>query len=315
MVQVQLGDIPVHDTVMLESGLQTSTSIRRKLIAEKLLYENSTLMAIGTQLLDNVMTDDLEFRFAIPGEVEYHYDVPEGQGPVEREHVEHVHLGGRIKKGYISWGQTIEAGIRGNTKYQNAITQRQAELALATEIDAHILDAIQAGAGASAVTVDTNEKWDGEGLNSPNIIGNVTKAYNNILSESNVAISEMKKLSMIIPSGVYGNVISVSEINNLVQSLEKYFKASLGLTVYPTRDADFANAAYLMVPGKGTGFFARLNPAAIRAAGHQSTWLEQKVGIGWLYTSINFWGAFIQPYPNTGSTTTRICKIDKILTD
>lgn len=315
MVQISLSDIPVHDNVMLASGMQQSDTIRRKLIAEKLLYENSTLMAIGTQLLDNVMTDDLEFRFAIPGTIDYHYDVPEGQGPVEMEQVEHVHLGGRIKKGYISWGQTIEAGIRGNAQYQNALTQRQAELALATEIDEHILDAIQAGAGASAVTVDSNEKWDGEGLNSPNIIGNVTKAYNNILSESNVTIKEMKNLALLIPSGVYGNVISVSEINNLIQSLEQYFKASLGLKVYPTRDTDFANAAYLMIPGRGTGFFARLDPAAIRNAGHQSTWLEQKVGVGWIYTSINFWGAFIQPYPNTGSTTTRICKIDKILTD
>jgi len=315
MVTINLSDVPVHDTVMLESGLQTTATIRRKLIAEQLLYENSNLLAIGTKLLDQVWTDDLEFRFAIPGEIEYHYDVPEGVGPQELEHVEHVHLGGRIKKGYISWGQTIEAGIRGNVKYQNSITQRQAELALAKKIDAHILDAILAGAGATTVTVDTNAKWSGTGLHTPNIVGDVAQAYNNIFSESNVSVEEMRNLALIIPASVYGNVITVSEINNIVQSLEQYFKTSFGLRVYPTRDTDFANKALLMVTGQQTGFFGRLRPQAIRAAGHQSTWLEQKVGIGWVYTSIQFWGAFINPYPNTGSTTTRICVIDKILTD
>jgi len=312
MVTISLSDIPIHDT-QLASGLTTTSSIRKKAVAEQLLYQNSDMLAIGTKLLETVMTDDLEFRFAVPGEMAYTYDVPEGVGPTEREHVEHVHLGGRIKKGFISWGQTIEAGIRGNAQYQNAITQRQAELALATEVDAHILDAIQSGSGATAVTVDENAKWSGDGLHTPNIVGDVAAAYNSIFSESNVAVEEMRNLALIIPAAVYGNVITVSEINNLVQSLEQYFKTSFGLKVYPTRDTDFANKAVLMVTGKETGFFGRLNPAAIRSAGHQSTWLEQKVGIGWVYTSIQFWGAFINPYPNTGATTTRICNIDSIL--
>lgn len=315
MVTINLSDVPVQgqDTIQLASGMQTTSTIRKKMVAEALLYQNSDVLAIGTKLLETAMTDDLEFRFAVPGEMNYTYDVPEGVGPTEREHVEHVHLGGRIKKGFISWGQTIEAGIRGNAKYQNAITQRQAELALRDEIDAHILDVIQAGSGATAVTVDENAKWSGDGLHSPNIVGDVAAAYNNIFSESNVAADEMRNLALVIPAIVYGNIITVSEINNLVQSLEKYFKTSFGLKVYPTRDTDFGNKAILMVTGNQTGFFGRLRPQAIRSAGHQSTWLEQKVGIGWVYTSIQFWAGFINPYPNTGATTTRICTINSIL--
>lgn len=315
MVQINLSDVPVHDTVMLESGMQTTATIKRKQIAEKLLYENSTVLSIGTKLLDSVLTDDLEFRFSVPTTMTYEYDVPEGVGPTEIEHVEHVPLGGRIKKGYISWGQTIESGIRGNTQYQNAITQRQAERALSEKIDNHILQAIWDAAGATAVDVDTNSKWNGTGIHSPNIVGDIASGFNNIFSESNVSAEEMRNLALIIPASIYGSVITVSEINNIIQSLEQYFKTSFGLTVYPSRDSLFANDVVLMVKGQQTGFFGRLRPSAIRKAGHQSTWLEQKVGIGWVYTSIQFWGAFIMPYPNTGTTTKRICKITDILTD
>jgi len=316
MVRVNLSDVPVHDpgvSAQLAAGMQTTATIRQKLIAEKLLYQNSDLLAIGTELLQTQWTDDLEFRFTIPGEMEYTYDVPEGVGPTEIEHVEHVPIGGRIKKGFISWGQTIEAAIRGNVKAQNAITQRQAELALATKIDNHILTQLNTAAGATTVAVETNSKWNGLGIHSPNITGDVAAAFNNIFNESNVSKVEIKNLGLVIPAILYGSVITVSEINNIIQSLEKYFKTSFGLTVYPTRDPLFANNALLMVKGAQTGFFGRLKPSAIRAAGHQSTWLEQKPAIGWVYTSVGFWGAYTIPYPNTGSTTTRICKITGVV--
>lgn len=316
MVQVNLADVPVHDPgipAQLAAGMQTTSTIRQKLIAEKLLYQNSNLLAIGTQLLETQWTDDLEFRFTIPGEMEYQYDVPEGVGVSEIEHVEHVPIGGRIKKGFISWGQTIEAGIRGNVQAQNAITQRQAELALAKKIDNHILAQINTSAGATPVAVDADSKWNGTGIHSPNIVGNVASAFNNIFNESNVSAEEIKNLGMVIPAVLYGSVITVSEINNIVQSLEKYFKTSFGLTIYPTRDALFANDVLLMVKGSQTGFFGRLKPEAIRAAGHQSTWLEQKPVVGWQYTTVNFWGAYTIPYPNTGTTTTRICKITGVV--
>lgn len=313
MVQINLSDVPVHDNVELASGMQTSSTIQRKLVAEKLLYQNSTLLSIGTKLLNTQMTKDLEFRFTIPGNMTYTYGVPEAVGPTEIEHVEYKPIGGRIQKGFISWGQTIEAGIRGNVRAQNAITQRQAELAIATEIDSHILTNINTYAGATAVAVDADSKWDGSGIHSPNIVGNVAEAYNNIFSESNTSVEEMRDLALIVPSSIYGSVITVSEINNIIQSLKQYFQTSFGLTIYPTRDSTFANNALLMVKGAQTGFFARLNPSAIRASGHQSTWLEQKPGIGWVYTSIQFWGAFMVPYPNTGTTTKRICKITGVV--
>jgi hypothetical protein len=316
MVQINLSDVPVNDPGVqqqLASGMQTTSTIRQKLIAERLLYQNSTLLAIGTQLLETQWTDDLEFRFTIPGEMTYTYDVPESVGPGEIEHVEHTPIGGRIKKGFISWGQTIEAAIRGNVKAQNAITQRQAELAVATSIDNHILTQINTAAGATAVAVDADAKWDGLGIHSPNIVGDVAQAFNNIFSESNVSAREIKNLALVIPAALYGSVITVSQINNIVQSLEKYFKTSFGLTVYPTRDSLFATQALLMVKGAQTGFFGRLKPEAIRAAGHQSTWLEQKPIVGWVYTSCQFWGAYTIPYPNTGTTTTRICKLTGVL--
>lgn len=298
----------LNHLIQLESGMQTTSTIRKKLVAEKLLYQNSELLAIGTKLLDTQLTDDLEFRFAIPGEMAMEYGVPEGVGPTEQEHIEHVPIGGRIQKGFISWGQTIEAGIRGNVQAQNAITQRQAELAVQTEIDDHILTALDNAAGASAIAIDVESKWDGSGIHSPDIAGDVADGYNNIFSESNVSTEEMRQLALVVPAALYGTTITVSEIANIIQSLQDYWQTSFGLTVYPTRDTTFANNALLMVKGAQTGFFARLNPSAIRAAGHQSTWLEQKVGVGWIYTSVMFWGAFIIPYPNTGTTTTRILK-------
>jgi len=286
MVRVNLSDVPVHDpgVAQLASGMQSTSTIRKKLIAEKLLYQNSELLAIGTQLLETQWSDDLEFRFTIPGEMEYTYDVPEGVGPTEIEHVEHVPIGGRIKKGFISWGQTIEAGIRGNVQAQNAITQKQADLALARKIDNHILTQLNTAAGATSVAVDENAKWDGNGIHSPNIVGDVASAFNNIFNESNVSAEEIKNLGLVIPAILYGSVITVSQIANIIQSLEQYFKTSFGLTIYPTRDSLFANNALLMVKGSQTGFFGRLKPEAIRAAGHQSTWLEQKPVVGWVYT-------------------------------
>jgi len=315
MVRVNLSDVPVHDPGIqqLAAGMQTTSTIRKKLVAEKLLYQNSTLLSIGTKLLETQWSDDLEFRFTIPGEMEYTYDVPEGVGPTEIEHVEHVPIGGRIKKGFISWGQTIEAAIRGNVQAQNAITQKQAELALATKIDNHILTQLNSAAGATSVAVDANSKWNGTGIHSPNIVGNVASAFNNIFNESNVSAEEIKNLGLVIPAILYGSVITVSQIANIIQSLEDYFKTSFGLTIYPTRDSLFANNALLMVKGAQTGFFGRLKPEAIRAAGHQSTWLEQKPVVGWVYTSVQFWGAYTVPYPNTGTTTTRICKITGVV--
>lgn len=324
MVKISLADVPglghnAHvnlvnqsrelEQIALASGMQTTSTIRQKLVAEKLLYQNSQLLAIGTKLLAPEGHDDLEFRFTIPGTMDYEYNVPEGVGPTEQEHVEHTPIGGRIQKGFISWGQTIEAGIRGNVQQQNAITQREAEVAVATAIDDHILTALDTGAGATAIAVETESKWDGSGIHSPDIAGDVAAMYNNIFAESNVQVEEMRNLALVVPAALYGTTITVSEIANIVQSLSDYWQTSFGLTVYPTRDTTFGTNAMLMVKGAQTGFFAYLKPSAIRKAGHQSTWLEQKVGVGWIYTSVQFWGAFIIPYPNTGTTTTRIGKI------
>ena len=294
------------ERIALASGMQTTSTIRKKLVAEKLLYQNSDLLAIGTKLLETQYIDDLEFRFTIPGEMTYEYHVPEGTGPTKQEHIEHYPIGGRIQKGFISWGQTIEAGLRGNVQAQNAITQRQAELAVATAIDSHLLTQINAGAGATAVAVDAESKWDGSGIHSPDIAGDVAEMYNNIFAESNVSVDEMRNLALVVPAALYGTTITVSEIANIIQSLQDYWNTSFGLTVYPTRSSIFSTNALLMVKVFQTGFFARLNPTAIRAAGHQSTWMEEKVGVGWIYTSVQFWGGFIIPYPNTGTTTTRI---------
>jgi hypothetical protein len=181
---------------------------------------------------------------------------------------------------------------------------------LAGSLDNHILSALHGGAGQSEAATDT---WDAA---TADIEADIKAIWQACAANSNANTNEIFNCYLIVPMDVYGEVKSLQLINNQQVQFDNYFKGSLGITIFPTRDygsgSALGNDALFVFAGDNTSATFRFNPSSARAKGVPLVETERIVGKGDGYIAQQAHKTIIIEDSAGAGTTSRIGKITDV---
>ena len=172
----------------------------------------------------------------------------------------------------------------------------------ADKIDEHILDKLLAGAGQTLAATGAGFK-EADGDAELDILKGVDLIFENARVNGNEA------LALVLPASHKSAMNSTTLYGNVVQSLAERLSGQINLTVYYTRDSDFASTALLMVPGAETAELFTYN-----GPGVTETELTRIPGVGFDYLLTSYMGVVIHQSQDgsAAGVTNRIVKITGI---
>lgn len=293
-------------------GEITSGDVLKASIAKEVMWKDSDLMAIGTQILPPTPWPNLDAQWAFPLEVDGEYPVPEG-AIASRKRVEWVHFGAVMEMAEFRWMITDHAKARQLENYTMSTMMKRGAEYFAEKEDQQILDALYAGAGATAVTVGAGNEWDTNAA-TRDIEGDIMDAVGYVVDESNIRLNEIRNMCIVYPAKVYSRLNELSMINNITQSLQKYMESSHGLSFYPTRyyhetsSTGIEDDALVIVKGEKTGIHGYYSGSDIPLSE-----VERVFGRGMDYLTKKLFFSKIVPEDEDTTTSYRICKISNVI--
>jgi len=285
---------------ILLGGEATSDTAYKKEIVKEIIYKASDLLAIGTKLIPIKPLSALDVKFTYPGAAAAKYPVPEGR-TADIKDIDWPELGYSLLKAQSRFRITKEAKIRGQGDNQRVFSMRRCVEALAAEQDAEIIDKIIAAIG-NTVTIAAGNEWNTDKGDPEK---DILAARQLIMDKSNVTAPEIKNLGLMVGTNVSTQLLRLQLIGNVQQSMETYLKTALGITLFESRDTDFADAAYLLVMGRKTGEHGVYTGPASELV---ENYPVHGVGQEWLISK--FFATKILPDVAAETTTKRIVKID-----
>jgi len=293
----------------LEQMLQDTSDIAyRKEILKEIIYKASNLKVVGTKILPIRNLTNLDVKLQFPTErgkgAIKKYPVPENALP-PFEAITWIPYEYTLEKFVDRFIISDEAVIRGQSAIQNQMEVRRVIDAAAKAQDAEILDTVIAGAHTGAgyfVDIAGTYEWDAANADPE---ADVVKALGLIDTYSNVTDAELNSCNLIVHVNVRWVFKQLQLINNVQQTLEQYLKASHGITIMGTRDADLLDAAYLTVPGRDTGEHGIYTGGAVPLVEE-----TRRVGVGQEYLIKKWFKSKVKPESKTDVYSYRIVKIN-----
>lgn len=238
------------------SGETTTDDILKRNVIKEVVYKQSDLISVGTDILPERNFANLDVTFAFPSEINAEYPVDENS-IVDRSKVTWQEMDITLHQAEARFMITDMAQLRQQGNVQNETSTRRAAEALAEEKDHNILDTLSSGATTDTTTTlntSDNEAWN-QSNGDPE--GDIISAWNDIFDHSNVREADLERSHLVVPAKVYSNLTSLQLINNVQQNLRDYIEGSLGLNVHFSRH--FTSDAVLAVGGEQTGIHGVLD--------------------------------------------------------
>ena len=261
----------------------------------------SLRLAIGTNLVGVRSVPWLEYKWYTAGVGTFSYPIDDA-AVVDPTKVGTESYTVKLEKGQGRTTFLDTVKLRGESfenmdRQQLAIAKGRADV-----IDEHILDKLLAGAGQTlAATGGGFKAADGDA--ELDILKGVDLIFQNARVNGNEA------LALVLPATHKSAMNSTTLYGNVVQSLAERLSGQINLTVYYTRDSDFASTALLMVPGAQTAELFTYN-----GPGVTETEITRMPGVGFDYLLTSYMGVVIhQSQDGSGAgVTNRIVKITGI---
>lgn len=231
-------------------GETTSDDVMKRRVIREVVYRESDLISVGTEILPERDFGQLDIEFQFPSEINAEYPVGENS-IVDRSKVTWREMDVSLHQAEARFMITDMARLREQDAMQNEISTQRAAEALADEKDSNILWTLHAGSPSqNTISLDrtSDEGWDQA---NSNIEGNVVQAWNNIFDHSNVSENDIQDSYLVVPSSVYGDLHTLQLINNVQQNLRDYLEDSYGMNIRFSRTLD--TDAILAVGGEETG--------------------------------------------------------------
>lgn len=278
------------------AGEAASDEVLKKEVIREVIYRESDLLAVGTKVVPTRNFNDLDIKWSYPSELSAEYPVPEG-AEAEGQVITWTDFNMVLQRAEVKFGLTDEAKVRQLQNYQLDFSRRRASEALAKAKDSNIINALKNGAGGSK-TLASGKEWDASG-GSPE--DDIVDAIEYIFSNSNIMDSEIKNIAVIVPASVWGELLKLQSINNIMQSLREYFEKSYGIKFYPTRI--LTDTALVLVAGSDqTAIHGVYNGRDIPLVE------EKREGAATIYTVRQYFATVVVP-ENDDGTSNRIYKI------
>jgi len=288
---------------LLADGLTTSDEVIKKNIMREVIYKQSSLLSVGEKLIPVRPFNVLDAKWSYPSEMTADYPVAEG-ATAARQGISFADFSMTLVKGEVRFAMTDEAKIRQLENYQLSFTQSRASEAMAAKKDYEILNTLLAGIG-DTVTVAAGKEWDtAAGVPDEDII----EAWDSVLANSNTSLVELRNCWLVVPAATMANLMKLTLIGNVQQTIQDYLGRSYGLTIYPTRDTQFADCALFGVNSEQTAIHGVLSPATPNAVLAET---KREFGYDdWVIRQ--FFKTKVVPNSSSDTTCDRLVKIDNI---
>ena len=291
--------------ILMAKGETLWADEAEKELIRRYTYRRSDLLSVGTKIIPVEYFNDLDITWEYPSDVEFEWPMPP-EADAGRQVINWTKYGLSLEKGEFRWLLTDEAKIRGQYQRQRRTMIRKAGEAIAKKMDEHILDTLIAGVGQT-VTISAGDEWNASGADP---IANITDAWSLILDNTNVQMTEMKNISVVVPTAVWGQLMRREEINNITVARFDYLRQTYGLKFYPSRYLGSEAAldmALMVVNSKETATFGQLRTNEIpltetaRVTGRGNEWRIKK-----------YFKSLVVPLSDSDLTNSRIVKIANV---
>jgi len=287
-----------------ETGETTSDDVLKHEILREVVYKQSDLISVGTNVLPERSFGELDIEFAFPSEIDAEYPVGENS-IVDRSKVTWQEMDISLLQAEARFMITDMAQLRQQDDLQNEMSTRRAAEALAREKDHNILDTLSSGAPSTNTTTlstSDNENWNGANGDPEK---NINDAWTNIFDNSNVNENDLNRSHLIVPSSVFTELNSLQLINNVQQNLRDYIEESLGLNIWFSRH--LSSDAILSVGGEQTGIHGVLETDEIPLVEEQ-----REFGRGRDFLTKQFFNTGIMEDDGLSDQSYRIAKIENV---
>jgi len=325
-MQMQYGNRIILDPkaamrVAMADGQMTSDTVRKRSIVETAVWRKADLLSVGSKIIPQKSSAGLDIAATFPSNLIGSYPLAPG-AKVNYEQVSYTPYGYTLYKFEARWLITGEAKLRGRAQDELRTTSRKAATALAFWKDKDILDKVVSGAYATNnVTVGGGDEWD-SGSPTADPEADIVDAWNNLLSNGFEDEDGLKRISLVVPTNVYGQLMKLMLIGNVQQRLKEYLKGVYAIDILPTRYTDqithppgsiytlagattgISDDAYMLAFSEDVGEHSILNTNIVPMSGRtlHDTGDEE-------YFVRQFFGSKIQPNSSTDATNVGIAKI------
>jgi len=294
-------------------GQQLADSYIKKDLIRKIIYQQSALMSVGMQVIEQVNLPMLDIKYDYPSELTGQYPVAD-DAVASREKIVWSEFTGALQKGQVHYMLLDSSRLRAVSGTQGVIMARRAAEAMATQIDDEIMGVLYAGAGCTAVTAGA--KWN---TSTADAEADVVDAWKYILDESNVKEQDLKNMTLIVPTAGATALKKLTLIGNVQRSVEDYLGKGYNIDIKFTRTtklgASSSTDALLMVNGGLTAQHLVLSSSAASAAEVPLVESERVLGSGDDYLISRWWKSVIIEDGRASSSgqNCRICKIQTVV--
>lgn len=286
------------------TGETTSDDVYKHQILREVIYKQSNLISVGTNILPERSFGEIDIEFSFPSEIDAEYPVGENS-IVDRSKVTWQQMSIELLQAEARFMITDMARLREQGDLQNDVSTRRAAEALAEEKDHNILDTVKSGAPSTNTTTlstSNNENWNGANGDPEK---DINDAWTNIFDNSNVNESDLERSHLVVPSSVFTELQSLQLINNVQQNLRDYLESTLGLNIWFTRH--YTSDAVLLVGGEQTGIHGVLDTDEIPLVEEQ-----REFGRGRDFLTKQFFNTGIMEDDGLTSESYRIAKIENV---
>ena len=239
-------------------GETTSDDVLKADVVKEVIYKQSDLIAVGTDVVPERTFGALDVNFNYPGEISGEYPVDENS-VVDREKVTWSEFDLELHQAEARFMITDIARLREQGELQNEMSTRRAAEAIAEEKDHNILGTLLDAAPTTNVNTlarGSDEGWDQANGNPE---GDIITAWNSIFENSNVNEEDAERTYVVAPSGAYSQLNSLQLINNVQQNLRDYIDDAYGIQIRFSRYLDQSDNAIVAVGGEQTAIHGVLD--------------------------------------------------------
>lgn len=239
-------------------GETTSDDVLKRNIAKQVIYHQSDLIAVGTDIIPERQFGSLDVNFNYPGSIDGEYPVHENS-VVDRERVTWSDFDLELEQAEARFMLTDIARLREEGQLQNEMSTRRAAEAIAKLKDDNILTTLSSGAPTATTTTLTRASDEGWDQSSGDPEADIMAVWNNIFENSNVNENDIQRTYVVAPSKVYAQLNSLQLINNVQQRIRDYLGEAYGIELRFSRLLDDDNDALICVSGEQTAIHGVLN--------------------------------------------------------
>lgn len=220
----------IADVQQAPSGTTTSDDVVKEDVVREIIFKQSDLIAVGTDVIPEQSFGALDVDFSYPSEIDGEYPVHENS-VVDRERVVWNEFDLELQQAEARFMITDIARVREQDNLQNEMSMQRAAEAIAEKKDENILNTLTSGAPTvNTATLDrsNDEGWDQSGGDPES---NIVSTWNSIFDNSNVNEDDVENTYVIAPSSVFGELNTLQLINNVQQRIRDYIEDAYGMQI------------------------------------------------------------------------------------